>query len=118
MAVEIKYVVIREGEEKMSFASKKEADAYDKMLDLAEVLNDWLVDCPLTLDETQRDSMSMWLAERKETLNHILRSGKLPEAESSDDEQHAQAEVVDDNADAVAEAAAEVPAKPRKVKAA
>ena len=25
MAVEIKYVVIREGEEKMSFASKKEA---------------------------------------------------------------------------------------------
>ncbi|MDW3825537.1 YebG family protein, partial [Klebsiella aerogenes] len=26
MAVEIKYVVIREGEEKMSFASKKEAD--------------------------------------------------------------------------------------------
>jgi hypothetical protein len=43
MAVEIKYVVIREGEEKMSFASKKEADAYDKMLDLAEVLNDWLV---------------------------------------------------------------------------
>ncbi|MHA6386191.1 YebG family protein, partial [Escherichia coli] len=32
MAVEVKYVVIREGEEKMSFTSKKEADAYDKML--------------------------------------------------------------------------------------
>ena len=30
MAVEVKYVVIREGEEKMSFTSKKEADAYDK----------------------------------------------------------------------------------------
>ncbi|MEA1397101.1 damage-inducible protein YebG, partial [Salmonella enterica subsp. enterica serovar Typhimurium] len=27
MAVEVKYVVIREGEEKMSFTSKKEADA-------------------------------------------------------------------------------------------
>jgi dsDNA-binding SOS-regulon protein len=64
----------------MSFASKKEADAYDKMLDLAEVLNDWLVACPLTLDEEQRDSMAMWLAERKDALNHILRSGKLPEA--------------------------------------
>ena len=60
MAVEIKYVVIREGEEKNVFASKKEADAYDKMLDLAEVLNDWLVECPLTLDEEQRDSMAMW----------------------------------------------------------
>lgn len=35
MAVEVKYVVIREGEEKMSFTSKKEADAYDKMLDTA-----------------------------------------------------------------------------------
>lgn len=29
MAVEVKYVVIREGEEKMSFTSKKEADAGD-----------------------------------------------------------------------------------------
>ena len=59
MAVEIKYVVVRNGEEKMTFVSKKEADAYDKMLDLAEVLNDWLVECPLTLGEEQRDSMSM-----------------------------------------------------------
>ena len=62
MAVEIKYVVIREGEEKMSFASKKEADAYDKMLDLAEVLNDWLVASPLEMDDVQRDTMAMWLA--------------------------------------------------------
>ena len=61
MAVEIKYVVIREGEEKMSFASKKEADAYDKMLDLAEVLNDWLVASPLEMDDVQRDTMAMWL---------------------------------------------------------
>lgn len=65
MAVEIKYVVIREGEEKMSFASKKEADAYDKMLDLAEVLNDWLVASPLEMDDVQRDTMAMWLAEKK-----------------------------------------------------
>ncbi|HHG8772287.1 TPA: YebG family protein, partial [Raoultella planticola] len=79
MAVAIQYVVIREGEEKMSFTSKKEADAYDKMLDLAEVLNDWLVACPLTLDELQRDEMAMWLAERKDTLHHILKSGKLPQ---------------------------------------
>lgn len=42
MAVEIKYVVIREGEEKMSFTSKKEADAYDKMLDTADLLDTWL----------------------------------------------------------------------------
>ncbi|MGX4829397.1 YebG family protein [Klebsiella pneumoniae] len=87
MAVEIKYVVIREGEEKMSFASKKEADAYDKMLDLAEVLNDWLVTSPLVtspleMDDVQRDTMAMWLAERKEALQHILRVGRLPEQET------------------------------------
>lgn len=124
MAVEIKYVVIREGEEKMSFTSKKEADAYDKMLDLAEVLNDWLVECPLTLDETQRDEMAMWLAERKETLHHILRSGKRPEAEDGATGQASQ----DDSSaaeisEAVAEGASEqpaatAPAKSRKVKAA
>ncbi|EIW8610450.1 LexA family transcriptional regulator [Klebsiella pneumoniae] len=82
MAVEIKYVVIREGEEKMSFASKKEADAYDKMLDLAEVLNDWLVTSPLEMDDVQRDTMAMWLAECKEALQHILRVGRLPEQET------------------------------------
>lgn len=82
MAVEIKYVVIREGEEKMSFASKKEADAYDKMLDLAEVLNDWLVASPLEMDDVQRDTMAMWLAEPKEALQHILRVGRLPEQET------------------------------------
>ncbi|HAT1645763.1 TPA: LexA family transcriptional regulator [Raoultella planticola] len=124
MAVEIKYVVIREGEEKMSFTSKKEADAYDKMLDLAEVLNDWLVECPLTLDETQRDEMAMWLAERKETLHHILRSGKLPEAEDGITEPASQheisaAETSEPAAEEVSEQpAAPVPAKSRKVKAA
>ncbi|EJR0220885.1 YebG family protein [Raoultella planticola] len=126
MAVEIKYVVIREGEEKMSFTSKKEADAYDKMLDLAEVLNDWLVECPLTLDEIQRDEMAMWLAERKETLHHILRSGKLPEAEAEDGT-NGQASQDESSAAETSEAAAEgaseqpaatAPVKSRKVKAA
>lgn len=125
MAVEIKYVVIREGEEKMSFTSKKEADAYDKMLDLAEVLNDWLVDCPLTLDEAQRDEMAMWLAERKDTLHHIMKSGKLPEAEEhaagqGDDEEQASSDASDDAISANADdgiddgAAEKAVAKPRK----
>ena len=65
----------------MSFASKKEADAYDKMLDLAEVLNDWLVASPLEMDDVQRDTMAMWLAERKEALQHILRVGRLTPAQ-------------------------------------
>ncbi|MGY6029073.1 YebG family protein [Phytobacter sp. AG2a] len=84
MAVEVKYVVIRNGEEKMSFASKKEADAYDKMLDLAEVLETWLGDAPVALEGEQRDQMAMWLAEQKEVLSHIFKSGKLPSAEAEE----------------------------------
>ncbi|WES66561.1 YebG family protein [Superficieibacter sp. HKU1] len=78
MAVEVKYVVIREGEEKMSFASKKEADAYDKMLDLAEVLGNWLGQSPVTLEDDQREIMAMWLAEQKDVLANLLKAGKLP----------------------------------------
>ncbi|WP_435953188.1 YebG family protein [Dryocola sp. BD626] len=82
MAVEIKYVVVREGQEKMSFASKKDADAYDKMLDLAEVLGDWLTQSPVTFEEGQSDVLAMWLAENKDVLSTVLRSGKLPEIEA------------------------------------
>ncbi|WBM72331.1 YebG family protein [Buttiauxella sp. WJP83] len=82
MAVEIKYVVVREGQEKMSFASKKDADAYDKMLDLAEVLSDWLTHSPIALEEGQNDVLAMWMAENKDVLSTVLKSGKLPELET------------------------------------
>lgn len=83
MAVEIKYVVVREGQEKMAFANKKDADAYDKMLDLAGVLGGWLQQSPLNLDETQSDTLAMWLAENKDLLAAVLKNGKLPAAVSS-----------------------------------
>lgn len=73
MAVEIKFVVVRQGEEKMTFTTKKEADAYDKMLDLADNLSEWLSQAPLTLEEEQREALSFFLAENKEALGQILR---------------------------------------------
>lgn len=79
MAVEIKYVVVREGQEKMAFANKKDADAYDKMLDLAGVLGEWLQQSPLSLDEGQSDALAMWMAENKDLLSGVLKHGKLPE---------------------------------------
>ncbi|MEL4014626.1 YebG family protein [Dryocola clanedunensis] len=82
MAVEIKYVVVREGQEKMAFASKKDADAYDKMLDLAEVLGDWLLQSPVAFEEGQSDVLAMWLAENKDVLSNVLKSGKLPDTEA------------------------------------
>ncbi|MEN5015245.1 YebG family protein [Erwinia sp. Eh17-17] len=86
MAVEIKYVVVRKGEEKMTFASKKEADAYDKMLDLAEVFADWLIASPLEVEEQQGEALGMFMAENKEALQQILRSGKLPEENTPADD--------------------------------
>ena len=73
MAVEIKFVVVRQGEEKMTFTTKKEADAYDKMLDLADNLSEWLSLAPLTLEEDQREALSFFLAENKDALGQILR---------------------------------------------
>ncbi|CAC9232989.1 DNA damage-inducible protein YebG [Citrobacter werkmanii] len=74
MAVEVKYVVIREGEEKMSFTSKKEADAYDKMLDTADLLDTWLEQSPVALEDEQREALSLWLAEQKDVLSAILKT--------------------------------------------
>ncbi|HAI7988957.1 DNA damage-inducible protein YebG [Escherichia coli] len=83
MAVEVKYVVIREGEEKMSFTSKKEADAYDKMLDTADLLDTWLTNSPVQMEDEQREALSLWLAEQKDVLSTILKTGKLPSHRSS-----------------------------------
>ncbi|CVF37482.1 YebG family protein [Serratia marcescens] len=79
MAVEVKYVVVRNGEEKMTFASKKEADAYDKMLDLADNLGEWLQLAPLNLDDEQREGLSFFLAENKDALGLILRGASPAE---------------------------------------
>ncbi|WP_130835760.1 YebG family protein [[Erwinia] mediterraneensis] len=80
MAVETKFVVVRKGEEKMTFASKKEADAYDKMLDMAEAFTDWLLQSGLQMDETQAENLGLHLAGQKEAVQHILRTSKMPDA--------------------------------------
>ena len=129
MAVEIKYVVVRKGEEKMTFASKKEADAYDKMLDMAEAFSDWLSASPLTMEEDQREALGMFLAEHKDAVQHILRTSKMPEADDSagtedagkakavSDEQAATDEQAEDE-DQGEEGAETASAKPAKSRAA
>jgi len=77
MAVEIKYVVVRNGEEKMTFASKKEADAYDKMLDMADQLTLLLAEAPVSLPEETQEALALYLAGQKEALQQILKGGSL-----------------------------------------
>lgn len=76
MAVVIKYVVVRNGEEKMTFATKKEADAHDKMLDIADNLYDLLGDLDddaPTLDDAQREAVSLYFAKNSDQVMSILR---------------------------------------------
>lgn len=75
MAVVIKYVVVRNGEEKMTFATKKEADAHDRMLDIADNLYDFLGKCDetLTIDDAQREVISLYLARNSDQVINILK---------------------------------------------
>ena len=73
MAVIVKYIVVRNGEEKMTFATKKEADAHDKMLDIADNLFDFLESAKTKLTEDQLDEISLVMAQKRDALMLILR---------------------------------------------
>ncbi len=73
MAVVVKYIVVRNGEEKMTFATKKEADAHDKMLDIADNLFDFFQTQHLELTENQSESIALILAENRDTIIPILK---------------------------------------------
>ncbi len=76
MAVIVKYIVVRNGEEKMTFATKKEADAHDKMLDIADNLFDFLESAKTKLTEAQLEEVSLIMAQKREELLPILRGLK------------------------------------------
>ncbi|PIE60936.1 MAG: hypothetical protein CSA29_05900 [Desulfobacterales bacterium] len=73
MAVVVKYIVVRNGEEKMTFVTKKEADAYDKMLDIADNLFDFFQGADVNLDEKQKEEISFLLADRRDEVMPLLR---------------------------------------------
>lgn len=68
MAVTLQYLVVRNGIEKMTFTNKKEADAYDRLLDLAEHLDELLATGPVSLDETDREALALFLAKNQHRL--------------------------------------------------
>ena len=78
MAVIVKYVVERNGEEKMTFTSKAEADAYDKMLDMADELFELLGKSDLVEDESKQEELAMYLAKNKEEVLYALGAKRKP----------------------------------------
>lgn len=75
MAVEIKYVVVRNGKEVMTFADKKAADAYDRQLDIAESLQSFFDagDIELALDADQLDELTLFLAKHRDAVIQLLK---------------------------------------------
>ncbi|WP_213994986.1 YebG family protein [Arsukibacterium sp.] len=80
MAVVVKYIVERNGVEKMTFTSKAEADAYDKMLDTADELASFLNTSSLLTDDAQTESLALYLAQHKEALLVALGAKKPAKA--------------------------------------
>ncbi|MBQ4831745.1 YebG family protein [Pseudoalteromonas sp. MMG010] len=76
MAVVVKYVVERNGVERMTFTTKKEADAYDKMLDIAESLELMLEKVDVPLSEQQVESLALEIAKSKDDFMAVLKGAK------------------------------------------
>jgi len=91
MAVIVKYVVVRDGKEDMIFTTKKEADAYDKMLDIAEQLHDFIRTSEIDIGADQLDDLTFFMAQHRDEMGSILK-GVAPDAAQKSRSSKAKAE--------------------------
>lgn len=83
MAVENRYVVVRADKgEVATFMDKKEADAYDRMLDMAEAMQSLLGQAELNLSEDDAESLAVYLAEHRDDVLLALQA-KRPSTKST-----------------------------------
>lgn len=77
MAVEVRYHVIRDGKEVGMYATKKEADEHDKMLDIAQNLFAFIQKAKtLEMEEESLEELSIYLAKNRDRALTILRGIK------------------------------------------
>lgn len=76
MAVIVQYIVVRNGEQKMTFTSKKEADAYDKLLDISDRMYTFLESSKLEMSADQLEELAFFIAENRDAAIGLLRGGK------------------------------------------
>jgi len=82
MAVIVQYIVERNGIQKMTFDNKKEADAYDKELEISEEMSVLLEQANMSIDETQMEELCLFIAKNKEQAMAILKGSK-PKADNN-----------------------------------
>ena len=68
MAVESRFVVIRNGVEAKTFMDKKSADEYDKMLDMADNLSQMFSQSSVELSDSATEELSIFLAQHREEV--------------------------------------------------
>jgi len=68
MAVESRFVVIRNGVEAKTFMDKKSADEYDKMLDMADNLSQMFSQSSVELSDSENEELSIFLAQHREEV--------------------------------------------------
>jgi dsDNA-binding SOS-regulon protein len=74
MAVEVRYLVIRDGKEVGMYTTKKEADAHDKMLDIAENLFLFIKKLEhMEIKEELIEELSIQLSQNREQVMRILK---------------------------------------------
>ncbi|MBC3764828.1 YebG family protein [Neptunicella marina] len=73
MAIVIKYVVEHKGVEKLVTTDKKEADKYDKMLEVADNLAEYIDAKGISLDASVMEELSVLLARNKDVVGKILK---------------------------------------------
>jgi uncharacterized protein len=83
MAVIVKYVVVADGKPDMIFSTRKEAEAHDKMLDIAERLYTLLHAADLNLAEDTLEALTLFMAQHREHIGTILKGGRLKTPASS-----------------------------------
>ena len=73
MAITTQYVVTHKGVEKLVTTDKKEADQYDKMLDAADNLAQYIQAKGIGLDDNALEELSILLSKNKDKISKIFK---------------------------------------------
>ncbi|MFS1702175.1 YebG family protein [Alteromonas sp. AMM-1] len=73
MAIRTQYVVSHKGVEKLVTTDKKEADQYDKMLDVADNLAIYIQAKGIKLSDDLAEELSVMLSKNKDSLAKLLK---------------------------------------------
>ncbi|GEA10022.1 YebG family protein [Alteromonas sp. KUL49] len=87
MAITVQYVVTHKGVEKLVTTDKKEADQYDKMLDAADNLAEYIQAKGIKLDDEMTEELTIMLAKNKDKIGKIFKGAtaqSVLEEESAD----------------------------------